>query len=251
MLKANEALVLDRVSIPAMLPLTARGLTYAVGQRHLVDDVSLTLAGQARTVVMGPNGAGKSLLLRMLHGLVAPTSGEVLWAGRTADREIRARQAMVFQRPTLLRRSAEANIRFVLGHLGQRDQRGRTAAILARAGLDRAAATPARLLSGGEQQRLAIARALALEPAILFLDEPCANLDTASTRAVETMIEEAHAEGTKIVLVTHDIGQARRLADEIVFLHHGRLCEVTPASRFFARPTSEAARAYLDGRIPE
>lgn len=250
MLKANEALVLDRVRIPAMLPLTGRGLTYAVGQRHLVDDVSLTLEGTARTVVMGPNGAGKSLLLRMLHGLVAPTSGEVLWAGRTADREIRARQAMVFQRPTLLRRSAEANIRFVLGHLRQRDQRGRAAAILARAGLGEAATTPARLLSGGEQQRLAIARALALEPAILFFDEPCANLDTASTRAVETMIEEAHAEGTKIVLVTHDIGQARRLADEIVFLHHGRLCEVTPAGRFFARPTSEAARAYLDGRIP-
>ena len=125
MLKANEALVLDRVSIPAMLPLSARGLTHAVGQRHLVDDVSLTLEGTARTVVMGPNGAGKSLLLRMLHGLVAPTSGEVLWAGRTADREIRARQAMVFQRPTLLRRSAEANIRFVLGHLGQRDPRAR------------------------------------------------------------------------------------------------------------------------------
>ena len=249
MLKANEALVLDRVSIPAMLPLSARGLTYAVGQRHLVDDVSLTLEGTARTVVMGPNGAGKSLLLRMLHGLVAPTSGEVLWAGRTADREIRARQAMVFQRPTLLRRSAEANIRFVLGHLGQRDQRGArqpSSPSGARPGGDHAGAPPV----GGEQQRLAIARALALEPAILFLDEPCANLDTASTRAVETMIEEAHAEGTKIVLVTHDIGQARRLADEIVFLHHGRLCEMTPARRFFA-PDFGSCAPYLDGRIPE
>ena len=251
MLKANEQVVLERVTTPAMLPLTARELTFAVGERRLVDNVSLTLEGTARTVVMGPNGAGKSLLLRLLHGLVTPTCGEILWGGRPADREVRARQAMVFQRPTLLRRSAEANIRFVLGHLGVSDRRERAAAILARAGLGQSAATPARLLSGGEQQRLAIARALALEPAILFLDEPCANLDTASTRAVEDMIEQAHAEGTKIVLVTHDIGQARRLADELVFLHHGRLCEVTPAARFFAGPGSQAARAYLDGRIPD
>jgi tungstate transport system ATP-binding protein len=251
MLKCNEAMTLERVSVPAMLPLTARGLTFAAGQRRLVDDVSLTLDGTARTVVMGPNGAGKSLLLRLLHGLVAPTAGEVLWAGRPADREIRARQAMVFQRPLLLRRSAEANIRYVLGNLDAAERRDRALGILARAGLERTAATPARLLSGGEQQRLAIARALALEPAILFLDEPCANLDTASTRAVEDMIEQAHGDGTKIVLVTHDIGQARRLADEIVFLHHGRLCELTPARRFFAHPASEPARAYLDGRIPE
>jgi tungstate transport system ATP-binding protein len=251
MLKANEAVVLDRVRAPALLPLTARGLTYAVGPRRLVDDVSLTLDGTSRTVVMGPNGAGKSLLLRLLHGLVAPTFGDVQWAGRPADCGIRARQAMVFQRPTLLRRSAEANIRFVLGHLDARERHARAAAILARAGLASIAATPARLLSGGEQQRLAIARALALEPAVLFLDEPCANLDTASTRAVEDMIDQANGEGTKIVLVTHDIGQARRLADEIVFLHHGRVCEVTPAGRFFARPSSEPARAYLEGRIPD
>jgi tungstate transport system ATP-binding protein len=105
------------------------------------------------------------------------------------------------------------------------------------------------MLSGGEQQRLALVRALAVEPEILFLDEPSASLDPTSTLAVEELIEGAHARGTAIVLVTHDLGQARRLADEVVFLHRGRLLEHTPAARFFAGPASAPARAYLAGQI--
>ena len=233
-----------------MFPVEATGLTFADRGRTLVDGVSLRLERGPRTVVMGPNGAGKSLLLRMLHGIVQPSSGAVTWAGDVASEAVRAKQAMVFQRPTLLRRSVEANIRFVLRGLDASEARERTAQILSRSRLQHLAQAPARLLSGGEQQRLALARALALDPAILFLDEPCASLDPASTQAVEELIETAHAEGTKIVLVTHDIGQARRLADEVIFLHHGRLIEQAPAARFFAAPSTTAARAYLGGLIP-
>ncbi len=233
-----------------LFPIEARHLSFAALGRKLVDDLSLTLDRGPRTVVMGPNGAGKTLLLRMLHGLITPTSGAVLWAGEPASDAVRAAQAMVFQRPTLLRRSVEANIRFVLSKLPAAEQDERTDRALRRARLTHLALGPARRLSGGEQQRLALARALALEPAVLFLDEPTASLDPASTHAVEELIEAAHGEGTRIVMITHDIGQARRLADEVVFLHHGRLMEKTPAQDFFRRPASEPARAYLEGRIP-
>ncbi len=234
-----------------ILPMEARGLVYEATGKPLVDGIDLTLEAGLRTLVIGPNGAGKSLLLRLLHGLLPPTAGTVLWRGRTADQAIRLRQAMVFQKPVLLRRSVAANIDYALRvhglPAGERADRLQRALGLAR--LDGLAARPARVLSGGEQQRLALARALAVEPEVLFLDEPTASLDPASTLAVEEMIGRAHAAGTKIVLVTHDLGQARRLADEVVFLHRGRVTEQTPAAWFFARPRSEPARAYLAGRI--
>ena len=238
-----------RVGRPPMFPVEAQGITVRSDGRLLLDDVSLALTHGPRTVVMGPNGAGKSLLLRVLHGLVAPDAGTVNFAGRAADAAVVRRQAMVFQKPTLLRRSARANIKYVLGGL---DRAARTAAadsILAAARLSHVADSPARRLSGGEQQRLAIARALALDPDILLLDEPCANLDPASTLALEEMIDSARDGGAKIVLVTHDIGQARRLADDVVFLSGGRLAEHTPADRFFAAPCSAAAADFLAGRI--
>ena len=232
-----------------IFPLDACDVGFSDGGRQLLDQVSLTLNQGQKTVIMGANGAGKSLLMRVLHGLVKPEVGAVLWAGVPADAEVMSRQAMVFQKPSLLRRSAEGNIRFVLGHLHRSEAESRTRDILERARLSAIAHTPARLLSGGEQQRLAIARALALEPDILFLDEPCASLDPASTIAVEELIETAHQTGTKIVLVTHDIGQARRLADEVVFMSGGRIAEHTAASQFFGGPVSAAARDYLAGRL--
>lgn len=250
MLKVAPEVTARLAGRPALFPIEAREVTFAANGRTLVDRVSLKLERGPRTVIMGPNGAGKTLLLRMLHGLVAPSSGQVLWAGEPASEAVGAVQAMVFQRPTLLRRSVEANIRFVLSKLSDAERDERTAAALKRAQLTHIAGSPARLLSGGEQQRLALARALALEPSVLFLDEPTASLDPASTHAVEELIEAAHGDGTRIILVTHDLGQARRLADEIVFLHHGRLAEITPAVTFFERPCSEPARAYLEGRIP-
>ena len=225
-----------------------RGLVYRVGGTNLVDGVDLSLPRESLTVMMGPNGAGKSLLLRLLHGMLTPTAGEVLWDGRPLDDAQRRHQAMVFQRPVLLRRSAAANIRFVLPGTG-RARRQRAEAMLAEVGLDGMAHRPARLLSGGEQQRLSLARALALEPTVLFLDEPTASLDPASTAAIEAVVKAAHAAGTKVVFVTHDLGPARRLADDVVFLNRGRVVEHAPAPDFFDSPATRAAGDYLAGRL--
>jgi len=234
---------------PPMFPIATRGMTLRDRGRVLLDRVSLTLDQGTRTVIMGPNGAGKSLTLRAIHGLIRPDEGDITWAGRPTDADVLSRQAMVFQKPMLLRRSARANIEFVLRSAGRTTSNQLVDGILARARLMHVAASPARLLSGGEQQRLAIARALALEPDLLFLDEPCANLDPASTLAVEDMIERARTAGAKIVLVTHDIGQARRIADDVVFMSSGRVLEHSAAAAFFDKPKSSAAEAYLAGRL--
>ena len=158
---------------------------------------------------------------------------------------------MVFQRPVLLRRAALANVTHALRSRGvaRRERRERAVQVLAAADLAALAGAPARLLSGGEQQRLAMARALSLKPDVLFLDEPTANLDPTSTLAIEQLIQQAHREGTKIIMVTQDLGQARRLADEVVFLHRGRLEEQSQASRFFNSPASATAHAFLEGRL--
>jgi len=226
-----------------------RGLTFAVDGKALVDRVDLSLAADTFTIIMGPNGAGKSLLVRLLHGLITPTSGEVVWGGRPMSAEIRRRQAMVFQRPVLLRRSVAANIDFVLGLRGRVD-RQRRREILEMVGLADRERQPARLLSGGEQQRLALGRALVTDPEVLFLDESTASLDPASVLMIEQIVTKARTErGVKIVFITHDLGQARRLADDIVFMHRGKLVEHTSAERFFTEPKSRAARDYVAGRI--
>jgi len=230
----------------ALLPAEARGLMLEVGGKRLIDGVDLTLRPGPLTVIMGPNGAGKSLLLRLLHGLIAPTAGEVLWAGRPMDERVRKRQAMVFQTPVLLRRSVAANIDFVLRLRGAGARRED---ILDMCGLAGQAGQPARLLSGGERQRLAIGRALALDPEVLFLDEPTSSLDPASVLAIEEIVSAARDRGTKIVFVTHDVGQAKRLADEVVFMHKGRVMEHSPAETYFDAPSSNEAEDYLAGRI--
>jgi len=247
---ADGAVEADAVAATAgtLLPLDAKGLTLEIGGKRLIDRIDLTVGARTFTMVMGPNGAGKSLLLRLLHGLLQPSAGSICWGGAAMSKQVRERQAMVFQRAVLLRRSVAENIDFVL-RLKRAATKDRRDEILEHVGLLDRARQPARLLSGGEQQRLALARALALEPEVLFLDEPTASLDPASVQMIEQIVSAAHRRGTKIIFITHDLGQAKRLADEIVFLHRGRLSEHTPASRFFANPSSEAARAYLDGRI--
>jgi tungstate transport system ATP-binding protein len=186
------------------------------------------------------------VLLRLLHGLLAPSTGRVLWAGDAARR-----QAMVFQRPVLLRRSVLANAVYPLKLAGvaaaEREPRARAA--LEMVGLAALADRPARRLSGGEQQRLALARAAALSPEVLFLDEPCASLDPTATRAVEEIVGTLAARGTKIVMTTHDLGQARRLAGEVLFLNRGRLREQTPAAAFFNQPATPEAAAFLRGEL--
>lgn len=238
--------------IPLAAPLMeASGLTYSVRGRRLVDDVRLVIREGRRTVILGPNGAGKSLVLRLMHGLITPTAGRVDWRGAPLDKAARRAQAMVFQRPVLLRRSVRANLAFALAVRGVARAARRTAiaTALERARLTHLQSQPARVLSGGEQQRLALARALMTGPELLFLDEPTASLDPASTLAIETLIEEASAAGVTVVLVTHDRGQAERLADDVVFLQSGRVAEHGPASRLLSAPASEPLRAWLSGRL--
>lgn len=234
---------------PALL--NARGLCFDASGKRLIDGVDIDIRSGRRTVVMGANGAGKSLLLRLLHGLIRPTAGEVLWQGRPLDREGRLAQAMVFQRPVLLRRSVLANLRFALAVRGLPgpERRAREAEAMERSRLGDLAGRPARVLSGGEQQRLAVVRALACAPGLLFLDEPTASLDPGSTHAIEQLVGDAHESGVAIVLVTHDTGQAQRLGDDLVFLHGGRVVETGRAADVLGAPRSEAARAWLEGRL--
>jgi tungstate transport system ATP-binding protein len=235
----------------SLLPLRLDDVVFTVCGRRVIDGVSLTLEAGRRTVIAGPNGAGKSVLLRLCHGLVQPTSGTITWNAPEIPGEPR-RQAMVFQRPVLLRRSALANITYALAvarvPTKQREARAREA--LRKVGLDALAAHPARVLSGGEQQRVALARAWALNPEVLFLDEPTANLDPGATHEIERVVGAMYAAGTKIVMVTHNLGQARRLGDEILFLHQGRLLEYASADRFFKQPASPEAAQFLEGELP-
>jgi tungstate transport system ATP-binding protein len=235
----------------ALLPLTLTDVGWAVGDKPLLSGITATLEHGSRTVVLGANGAGKSVLLRLCHGLLRPTSGTVRWHTPEVPGAPR-RQAMVFQRPVLFRRSVLGNMTFALGLAGvPRAERGeRALAALDRVGLSALANRPARVLSGGEQQRLALARAWSLQPEVLFLDEPTANLDPGAVREIETVIEAIHAAGTKIVLVTHNLGQARRLGDEVLFLDRGRLVERTAIDRFFQQPASPEAATFLKGELP-
>ncbi len=234
-----------------LLPLVLEHVTLLAGARRIIDDVSLTLDAGPRTVIVGPNGAGKSVLLRLCHGLLQPSHGEVKWhAGEIAGAP--RRQAMVFQRPVMLRRSAFGNVDYVLRMSGMlaRERRERTLEALQRVGLRALAESPARVLSGGEQQRLALARAWVLQPEVLFLDEPTASLDPGATQAIEAIIQAMHAEGAKIVMVTHNLGQARRMGDEILFMHAGRITERAPSDRFFVHPASTEAAQFIAGELP-
>lgn len=238
-------------ALATILPLKVRHLDYAAGGRMLINDVTFEIDGGATTLILGPNGAGKSLLLRLCHGLLHPSDGEVLWRMPGGISSGLKRHGMVFQKPVMLRRSASENIRHALASAGiDRAEAGtRTRLALQRFGLESLADQPARLLSGGEQQRLAIARAWALHPQVLFLDEPTSQLDPAATLKIEEMLLTLKQEGVTLVLTSHDLGQARRLADRVLFVHRGRLIEDLPAAIFFTQPATAEARAYLSGQL--
>jgi tungstate transport system ATP-binding protein len=235
----------------SILPLRLRDVAFAAGGRAIIDRISLDLAPGPRTVILGANGAGKSVLMRLMHGLLRPTSGEISWGEQDPER-LRRRQAMVFQRPVMLRRSALANLEYALALAGvpRAERRARALEALAGVGLAHMASRPGRVMSGGEQQRLALARAWSLRPQVLFLDEPTANLDPSATREIETAIAAVHAAGTKIVMTTHNLGQARRLGDEVLFIHQGRLVERALADVFFKQPASAEAAAFIKGELP-
>ena len=234
-----------------ILPLALDGVCYAVGGKALIGGISLAIDAGRISMLLGANGAGKSLFLRLCHGLLQPTAGAVRWQGPGAAMA-QGRQAMVFQKPVMLRRSARANLAYALAAAGI-PAHARTPLIddmLERTGLGALADRHARVLSGGEQQRLALARAWIVAPQVLFLDEPTANLDPQATKAVEEIIAAVHATGTKIVMTTHDLGQARRLGDEVLFMHQGRIIERRASREFFAAPETPEALAYVEGRLP-
>ncbi len=240
----------DTTDTNGLLPMVVDAVSYRAGDQALIDHVSFRLEDSRRTVILGPNGAGKSVLLRLCHGLLAPSAGAITWGGSTPAATMK-RRGLVFQRPVMLRRSVAANIEHVLKTqgIGRDRRRGLVSAALDQAGLKSLAHRQARTLSGGEQQRLAIARAWLLEPAVVLLDEPTANLDPGATRAVEELIIRLGATGAKILMTTHDIAQARRLAEEVMFLHHGRLLEHRPAVEFFAGPRDPDAADFIAGQL--
>ena len=216
--------------------------------RCILGPVTLTLPDQGLSVIIGPNGSGKTSLLRALHGLERISRGRILWPGD--QQGLRARQAFVFQTPVLMRRSVVDCIAYPLILLGESRAAAREkASVVARdMGLGASLLRPASVLSGGERQKMALARALIRAPQVLFLDEPCANLDTSSTRDIEALLIAARANGTRIIMSTHDLGQARRLADDVILMHMGRILEVG-GQGFFDRPETEAGRAFLNGDL--
>jgi tungstate transport system ATP-binding protein len=231
------------------LPIEFADVHIRAGATKLLDGISLSISAGPATVLIGPNGSGKTTLLRAAMGLIRPTSGAITWGTQREAPE--SGRAIVFQRPVMLRRTCEGNVRYALAAAGVsgvlRDQR--TAELLRSTGLEDLAKRPARSLSGGEQHRVALARALARDPSVLFLDEPSASLDPAATKEIEDVVSVVIARGVKVVMATHDLGEARRLAGEIILLHRGTVLERGPAEQFFARPATDGARRFLAGEL--
>ena len=234
----------------SILPLTLTDVGYSVRGKALIEGLSISVGRSGCTVILGPNGSGKTLTLSLCHGLVAPTAGRIEWQGPAAPMG-RKRHAMVFQHPVLLRRSMRANLLHALSlaGFGFRERRRRADAALERFGLTRFADRAARAASGGEKQRLALARAWALTPEVIFLDEPTSSLDPGAARAIEELIRGLVTEGVTVVMATHDLAQAKRLADHVLFLNRGRLLEHATAAAFFAHPKTNEARAFLNGEL--
>jgi tungstate transport system ATP-binding protein len=235
----------------AILPLRLRDVSFAAGGRAIIDGISLEIEAGPSTIILGANGAGKSVLMRLMHGLLEPSAGSVEWNAAEHPGAPR-KQAMVFQRPVMLRRSAQANVAYALkiARIPKAQREPMVRESLEGVGLAHLARRPARVLSGGEQQRLALARAWALHPEVLFLDEPTASLDPSATREIETVIRAFDAAGTKIVMATHNLGQARRLGDEVLFLDRGQLVERAPVEQFFSKPQTAQAAAFIKGELP-
>lgn len=231
------------------LPVVLDDVSLRAGTTVILDRLSLTLAAGTPTFLIGPNGSGKTTLLRLCAGLVAPSAGRITWGGRSDV--LPTRRAIVFQRPVMLRRSVADNLGYALAQAGvARHRRAvRIAELMERVGLTQLSQRPARRLSGGEQQRLALARALARDPELLLLDEPTASLDPAAARSVEEIIQATAQSGIKIVMASHDLGQVRRLAGDVVFLVRGRVCEHALARDFSANPSTPEAKAFLRGDL--
>jgi tungstate transport system ATP-binding protein len=234
---------------PTELPIAFEDVHVGAGDAPILRGVSLVLGAGAPTVLIGPNGSGKTTLLRTAMGLLRPTSGRVTWGGLDQSRS--PRRALVFQRPVMLRRSVLENVLYALATAGVSRQRRRQRAVdlLQLVGLHELAHRPAPRLSGGERQRLALARALAREPSVLFLDEPSASLDPAATLGIEELVRAVSARGVKVVMTTHDLGEAERLAGEVILLHRGSVVESGPVEQLFGDPKTQMARQFMAGQL--
>jgi len=232
-----------------VFPIRLEQVHFTPNGRAVLAGVDLCVDGEGITLILGPNGAGKTVLLRVLAGLERIHGGSVAWNGAGAPAE---RIAMVFQHPVLLRTTVADNAGLGLRPLGlsRPEVQRRAADVLGRVGLSHRARDSARHLSGGERQRLALARAWAVRPRLLLLDEPTAALDPTATEAVESIVREIRTGGAKVLMTTHNLGQAMRLADDIVFIEAGRVREHSPAARFFSRPQSQEARLFIRGELP-
>lgn len=234
----------------AALPLHIQHLHVEKKGNTLLNDINLSIESTNVTVILGPNGAGKSLLLRIAHGLELPNKGTLKWNTQLPQPQ-QSWRAFIFQKPVLLRRSVRANLEYVLSlHKVEKSKHNQLIEdALKHTGLFHLAERNARVLSGGEQQRLNIARAWVLQPKVILFDEPTAELDPTGTAAIEQLIETIAQEGTKIIMTTHDLGQAHRLASDILFLHEGRLVEYSLAEDFFEQPKTKTAQNFIAGKL--
>lgn len=245
----TDALITPLTPGRGVLPLSFEEVTLTFRQVSPLAGLSFSIASSGITAIMGPNGAGKSLMLRLLGGLIEPVNGRVRFGSR--EQVPRGQIGYVFQTPVLLRRSVIGNLLHALKLAGlpRSDRKNRAEALLKLGELHRLADNPARSLSGGEKQRLALLRALACKPALLLLDEPSASLDPQATFLIESLVLRASRAGVKVILISHDQGQVGRLADDVVFVHKGRVLEQRPADDFLKSPECRQAKAYLSGQL--
>lgn len=229
-----------------MLPLQLTDVCLSINKRQLLKNITATINANTRTFILGANGAGKSLFLRLCHGLLQPSSGNLEW---NADaKTVQQKQSMVFQRPVMLERTVAQNIDYALvckhiGHSKERHTLIKNA--LAKVELSHLTNAPALSLSGGELQRVALARAIITQPSVLLLDEPTASLDPAATLLAEKIIQQVSENGTKIIMTTHNLAQAQRLADDVLFMHQGKIVEQVLARDFFTAPQTAEAQLFL------
>ncbi len=233
-----------------MTRLVLEQVSFSAGGKTRLGPISLTLDLTGITAVLGPNGAGKTLFLNVCHGLLTPEAGAVSWNDKPAA-EGRRRRGFVFQNTAVMRRSVADNIAFPLAAMGIRGERQReiVSRVLARVQLLDRAHDPAAALSGGERQRMALGRAIVAEPEVLFLDEPSANLDPASTALLESIVSDIANDGVAVLWATHDMKQARTRSRHVLFIDNGRIVESARTGDFFSSPEAEPVRTYLNGGV--
>ena len=231
-----------------LTPIQFKDLSVILGQKIILDKINCKIKSNSITAVLGPNGAGKSIFLQTINGLFSVESGRLTFNLMEINQEIRKQQAMVFQNPVLLRRTVIANLQFI-SNLRNKESNRLLKKILSKVGLEGYEKKPARLLSGGEKQRLSMARALIINPNLLLLDEPTANLDPYSLKLIEDLVLEENSIGKTIIFTTHDMSQAKRLATDVIFLNKGKVLEQTISKTFFKSPKTLEAQKYINGEI--